>query len=95
MLVPVVAVVLAVAIAVADKVVRALPQQTALGRVPVVLDCVVRPPRQELGDLGPFVVQLLVSSQEDGVLGVGPRDLADRRVQLVVPALTTLHNGKR
>ena len=38
------------------------------GRVPVVLDGVVRAPRHDLGDLGPLVAELLVLDQDREVL---------------------------
>ena len=58
----------------------------ALDVVPVVLDRVVGPARQALGNLSPSVAQVRVRFEEDLVLLLGPRRLLDRRVEVVVPS---------
>ena len=55
-------------------------------RVPVVLDRVVGPARQHLGDDGPFVAVIPVRQQRDGILPFGEGHLPDGRVQLIAPA---------
>eukprot|EP00053_Salpingoeca_punica_P008611 m.77034 g.77034 ORF g.77034 m.77034 type:complete len:398 (-) comp14674_c1_seq9:234-1427(-) len=59
-------------------------------RVPVVLDGVVRPARQELGDLGPLVAEGVVGVQDDAVLLLCPGRLLDVRRQMVVPPFAAL-----
>ena len=60
------------------------------GRVPVVLDGVVGPPRQQLGDFRPLVAEDLVRLVDDRVLVLRPGALLDLRVEVVVPALAAL-----
>ena len=60
------------------------------GRVPVVLDGVVRAAGQVLGYLGPSIAHAHVQVDEERVLVVGPRRLLDVRIEVVVPALATL-----
>ena len=60
------------------------------GAVPVVLNGVVRPARDELGNLGPLVAPLLVCIVNDAVLLLGPRGLLYLRVEMVVPTFPTL-----
>ena len=48
------------------------------------------PSRQQLGDLSPAVAQAFVGLVDDAVLLLGPGGLLYFRVQVVVPALTTL-----
>mmetsp|Transcript_3158 Transcript_3158/g.9795 ORF Transcript_3158/g.9795 Transcript_3158/m.9795 type:complete len:215 (-) Transcript_3158:225-869(-) len=60
------------------------------GRVPVVLDGVVRAPRQQLGDLRPLVAVRLVRFHENAVLLLAPAVALDVRVEVVVPALAAL-----
>ena len=56
----------------------------------MVLDGVVRPAGDELGDLGPLVAPLLVRVVDDSVLLVGPGRLLDLRVEVVVPTFSAL-----
>ena len=63
------------------------------GRIPVVLDGVVGAARDELRDLGPFVADAVVRLHDNVVFLFSPRLLADRRVEVVVPALTALYSG--
>lgn len=64
----------------------------ALCGVPVVLDGVVGPSREDLGDLGPLVAVHAVGAHEDVLLRLRPRVLLDRWVQLVVPSGTRTKN---
>ena len=59
-------------------------------RVPVVLDGIVGPPREELGNLCPPVSNPRVCSQDDHILDLCPRPFEDSRVDVVVPPLTAL-----
>ena len=56
----------------------------------MVLDGVVGPPRQQLGDLGPLVAHVDVAFQDGPVLGGRPGLLANVRVEVVVPPLPAL-----
>ena len=58
--------------------------------VPVVFAVVVRPPWQQLGDLGPLVPEPGLGFVEDRLLFGAPRPLADPRVQMVQPPLPAL-----
>lgn len=48
------------------------------------------PAREQLGDFGPAVAQLLVRLVDNAVLLLGPRRLLHLRVEVVVPALAAL-----
>jgi len=56
----------------------------------VILDGVVCAPWKELGDVRPLVAILLVSFQDDVILMLSPRRLADLWVQMIVPSLTAI-----
>ena len=56
----------------------------------MVLDRVVRAALENLGDLGPLVVDDAVHEEEDPLFLLVPVDLLDARVQVVVPALAAL-----
>ena len=56
----------------------------------MILDCVVRPSWQLVGDLGPTVAELVVRLEQDVLFGLSPGSLDDGRVELVVPSLATL-----
>ena len=56
----------------------------------MILDGVVRPSGDELGNLGPLVAPLLVRVVDYPVLFLGPSGFLDLRVKVVVPALPTL-----
>ena len=58
--------------------------------VPVVLDGVVGPPFQYLGDLSPLVSHLAVHHEQDPLFLLGPVDLLNFRIQVVVPSFTAL-----
>ena len=60
------------------------------GGVPVVLDCIVSPARDEFSYLGPLVPPLLVSVIDDSVLLISPGSFLYLWVEVVVPPLTTL-----
>lgn len=60
----------------------------ALCGVPVILDGVVCPAREDLGDLGPLVAVHAVGAHEDVLLRLRPRVLLDGWVQLIVPSET-------
>jgi hypothetical protein len=59
-------------------------------RVPVVLDGIVCPARQQCSDLGPLLSVRAMRINDDRVLVRRPALLADVRIQMVVPPLTTL-----
>ena len=59
-------------------------------RIVVVLDAVVAPAIEQLGDVGPLVAEDFVSVEDDLLLDVVYRRLLDARVQVIVPALTAL-----
>lgn len=61
--------------------------------IELVLDLVLRPARQEFGNLGPLIAELFVLSQDNLVLLRCHLALLDFRVKLVVPALTALLVG--
>mmetsp|Transcript_9035 Transcript_9035/g.20724 ORF Transcript_9035/g.20724 Transcript_9035/m.20724 type:complete len:273 (-) Transcript_9035:226-1044(-) len=63
---------------------------SAQRRVPPILDRVVRPPRQQLRDLRPLVVELRVRLDDRRVLLGGPPLLAHVGVEVVVPSLPDL-----
>lgn len=54
----------------------------------MILDGVVGPAREDLGDLGPLVAVHAVGSHEHVLFGLRPRVFLDGRVQLVVPSET-------
>ena len=56
----------------------------------MVLDGVVSPAWDQLGDLGPLVPPLLVRVVDDPVLLVSPGRLLDLRIEMIVPSLPTL-----
>ena len=56
----------------------------------MVLDGVVRPSGDELGNLSPLVAPLLVRVVDDPVLFFGPSGFLDLRIEVVVPALPAL-----
>lgn len=56
----------------------------------MVLNCVVSPPIEYLGDLGPPVVHQTVHKEEDPLFFPAPETLFYLRVQVVVPALAAL-----
>ena len=58
--------------------------------VPVVLDGVVGAAQEDVGDLGPPVLDSLVKYEENPLLLDAPTLLLQQRVQLVVPPLTAL-----
>ena len=68
---------------------HAMPHASpALCGVPVILDGVVCPAREDLGDLGPLVAVHAVGAHEDVLLRLRPRVLLDGWVQLIVPSET-------
>ena len=66
------------------------PDVLAQGRVVIVLDAVVAPAVEELGDVGPLVTEHLVRIEDDLLFEVVDWRLLDARVQMVVPALSAL-----
>jgi len=59
-------------------------------RVPVVLDRVVSPTVEVLGDVSPPILQLPVLQKQDPFFLVAPVDLLDSGVQVVVPSFAAL-----
>ena len=59
-------------------------------RVPVVLDGIVCTAGEQLGDFGPLVPHQRVLNQNQAVLRLGPRRLANVGVEVVVPSLPAL-----
>jgi len=60
------------------------------GRIPSVLDGIVRATWESLGDFGPSITQLLVRSNQCLVFFVCPLTLLDGWVEVIVPPLPTL-----
>ena len=58
--------------------------------VPVVLDGVVGAAQQDVGDLGPPILDSLVKYEENPLLLDAPPLLLQQRIKLVVPPLTAL-----
>jgi hypothetical protein len=57
----------------------------------VILDRVVGPAGQALGDVGPAVSRaVLLGLKYDAVFVLGPRGLGNVRVKVIVPSLSTL-----
>ena len=56
----------------------------------MILDGVVGPSWQQLGNLGPLVAHVDVTLQDGPILGGGPGLLANVRVEVVVPPLPAL-----
>lgn len=56
----------------------------------MILDGVIGSSRQQLGDLCPLVTKSRVCIQQDILLGFSPGFLFDARIEMVVPAFTTL-----
>jgi len=60
------------------------------GGVPVILNCVVCAAFQTMGDLSPLVFVDLVFDEKNELLFLGPLNLLDHRIEMVVPAFTAL-----
>ena len=60
------------------------------GGVPVILNCVVCAAFQTMGNLSPLVFVDLVFDEQNELLFLGPLNLLDHRVEMVVPAFTAL-----
>ena len=60
------------------------------GGVPVIFDSVVCAAFQTMGDLSPLVFVDLVFDEQNELLFLGPLNLLDHWIEMVVPALTTL-----
>lgn len=60
------------------------------GGVPVILDRIICPPRNHLGNFSPFVAHAQMSIVYDPVLFFGPRGLLYVWIEMIVPPLSTL-----
>jgi hypothetical protein len=60
------------------------------GRIPMVLDSIVRAPFEELGNLRPFVAHDPVLEIKNPFLVLTPGDFFDLRVEMIVPSFTAL-----
>ena len=58
----------------------------AMGRIKVILDAIIRPAGQILGDIGPFVAEFFVEVKNFLLLHFVDRCLVDERVQVIVPS---------
>ena len=58
--------------------------------IPVILDCVIRTSFQDLGNLGPLVLELSMHHEQYPLLLFAPPALLDLGIKMIVPALPTL-----
>ena len=60
------------------------------GRIPMILDSVVRSSRKLLRNLGPSIPQLTMTGEDYSIFVLRPRILVDVGIEMVVPPLATL-----
>ena len=60
------------------------------GGIPMVLNGIIRPTGQQLGDLSPLVAKSLVVGNNKTILLLAPRLLTNGRIEVVVPTLPAL-----
>jgi hypothetical protein len=60
------------------------------GAIPMVLNGVVSPAFEDLGDLSPLVLELSMHHEKDPLLFFAPSAFLDLGVQMVVPSLSAL-----
>mmetsp|Transcript_18411 Transcript_18411/g.32390 ORF Transcript_18411/g.32390 Transcript_18411/m.32390 type:complete len:202 (+) Transcript_18411:63-668(+) len=60
------------------------------GRVPVIFDGIVRPSRQQLGNLSPSIALITMILQYRSILLATPSLLTNIRIQMIMPPFSTL-----